>query len=149
MPLNSTYLCRILWTEMEIGNAYMCKWLLRRRLAGLPSQCIQPFCHVSSPGMRHEKGRRPTLSKIDVSSSKEDDTVCIFAWLSVVKVSSSCVNFRGEGPEVFYLKKKKSIKKPRLRSKMCTHYADCSCIIHPHTCSFFRAEWQVVVPERK
>lgn len=69
-------------------------WLGYRHSASGPS--------VSSPGTRHEKGRRPTLSKIEVSSSKEDDTVCIFAWLSVVKVSSSRVNFRGEGPKVFY-----------------------------------------------
>lgn len=72
------------------------------------------YCHrasgpsVSSPGTRHQKGRRQTLPKICVSSSKEDDTVCIFAWLSVVKVSSCHVNFRGEGPKVFYLKKKKN-----------------------------------------
>lgn len=59
----------------------------------------------------NEKGKRQTLSKTYVSRSKIDDTVCILAQLCIVKISSSCVNFKGEGPKVFYLKKK-SVKKP-------------------------------------
>lgn len=100
------------------------------------------------PGTMNEKGMRQILSKTYVSRSKTYDTVCILAQLSIIKISSSCVNFRGEGPKEFYLEKKIN-KEATLKSKICIHYANCSCIIHPHTCSFFTTEWQVVVPEKK
>lgn len=60
---------------------------------------------VSLPGTMTEKGMRETLSKTCVSRSRIYDSVCLLVQLSIVKISSSCVIFRGEGPKVFYLKK--------------------------------------------
>lgn len=101
------------------------------------------------PGTMNERGMRQILSKTYVSRSKIYDTVCVSAQLPIIKISPSCVNFRGEGPQECYLEGKKISKEATLKSKMCIHYTNRSCIIHPHTCSFFTAEWQVVVPEKK
>lgn len=120
----------------------MFKWPSRHCWGELRYPCVRP--PVSAPGTMNEKGMRQTY----VSRSKVYDTVCILAQLSIVKISSSCVHLRGEGPQVFYLKKKIN-KEATFKTKLCTHYANCSCIIHPHTCGFFRTEWQVVMPEKK
>lgn len=101
----------------------------------------------SLPGTMNERGMRQILSTTCVSRSKIYDTVCILAHLTIVKISSSSITFRGEGPKVFCLRK--TNKEATLKSKICIHCANCSCIIHPHTCSFFETEWQVVVPEKK
>lgn len=146
LPLNRKYFCGIICPEMEFWNESMLTRVIRSRLGELLALCIRLLCQFARNN--EWKSKAGIFQDLDF---KKPDTVYSASWLSCLLfkflplVSISEVKVPKYFIKNIFFSKRNHFEEQAI----CMHYANCSCIIHPHTCSSFRTEWQVVVPEKK